>query len=407
MLVFEAALERVLAEMPLLAVERVNLTHAHGRVLRETLRAIGPLPPFDYSAMDGYAVASAELTGSGPWTLPVRGESRAGSQPSKFVAGCACRIYTGAPVPPGADAVVMQEQVETQTDGQNTHARLSTRPAPGQNVRRRGEDLPAGEVALETGTRLGPHQLALCAAVDRSQILVARKPTVTIIPTGDELRRPGSTPKAASVPECNGISIAAMADWAGAVSRVREPVPDRSDPLVRALSEALLDSDLVVTIGGVSVGDHDLVRPALEELGVTLDFYKVKIKPGKPLVFGGTGQRKILGLPGNPASAQLTFRLFGIPALRVMQGEKNPQPRFQSMRLGAAIRQTPGRQGFYCASVRDQSAFVFANQSSGAITSLAWADALVVVPAESEGYEAGETVQVLMLGDRPSGTAGP
>jgi molybdopterin molybdotransferase len=395
MLTFDEALARVLQDAPSLSTETVALKQAHGRVLAETVRAAFPLPPHDYSAMDGYALDAQRLSGEPPWDLLVRGESRTGRIAPPLEPGTACRIFTGATIPEGASAVVMQENVEHLGE----RVRLSVRPTPGEHVRRAGEDLLAGAIVLETGSHLGAYQLGLLAAVDRGTIDVARRPRVTIVPSGDELRAPGSEGRPASIPESNGIAIAALARTAGAMVDVQEPSKDDPDETRRKIAAALDVSDLVVTIGGVSVGDYDVVRPALEAAGVRLDFYKVAIKPGKPLTLGRRGDTVVLGLPGNPVSAQVTFALFGLPLLRRLQRDRRGAPAARPLKLAAPIRQKTGRLGFYAATVVGDVATPLSGQSSGSTTSLAWADALVVVPAECTGYETGELAGVLFLDD--------
>lgn len=395
MLTFEEALARVLDAAPELPSETVLVARAQGRVLAESVVASSDLPPFDASAMDGYAVATSAFAGGPPWDLEVHGESRTGHPVPAYDTGTACRIFTGAPMPPGADAVVMQEDVERH----GSRARFVERPPSGQHVRRAGEDLRRGSPALERGTRLGPYQLGLLAAADRGEVRVARAPRVSVTCTGDELRPPGSAPRPATIPESNGIVVAALARSVGADVDVTGPARDDATA-TRQLLEGLLDrSDLVVTIGGVSVGDHDVVRPALEAAGVELDFYKVAMKPGKPLTFGRRGNAVFLGLPGNPVSAQVTFSLFGLPLLRKMQGEARVTPVPRRIALGAALRQTTGRRGYYAANVRGEKVFPLTKHSSGSTVSLANADALVIVPADSAGYAEGDVADVLLLSE--------
>lgn len=394
MLGFEEALERIVGNAPRTPLERVDLADAVGRVSAEDVLARAPLPPFDYSAMDGYAVDSRELSGSSPHTLRVIGESSAGHGVSALTPRSACRIFTGAAVPPGADAVILQEDV-TITDGAIT---FSTPPSSGENVRRRGEDLDVGQVGIRAGTRLGPLQLGLVAALDYADVAVAKRPRVTVVCTGDELRAPGSTARPGSVPECNGVAVTSLAARAGADARMAPLVGDDEAAIRKTLQQALDSSDLVATVGGVSVGDHDLVRAALEGAGVVLDFWKVRIKPGKPLVHGRRGAVRVLGLPGNPASALVTFMLFGVPLLAAMQGARDlGRARKLRAKLGSRFTQKPGRLGFYRATLKDGVVVPLPNQASGAPTSLAWANVLLVVPETASELDAGTNVEVILL----------
>ena len=395
MLPFDEALRRILSSAPLLASERIGLALAAGRVLAEDLRAHSPLPSFDYSAMDGYALARDSLAGDGPWLLPVRGESRAGALAPVLEPGTTCRIFTGAPLPAGSDAVVMQEEVTREGDA----ARFTAQPNPGAHIRRRGEDLAEGAVALGSGTRLTPFRIGLAAAVDRSELLVTRQPRVTILCTGEELRSPGAPAVPGSIPDSNGPSLAALAASAGGLPIIAPRTGDTLDATEAAIRAALRGSDLLLTVGGVSVGEHDLVRAALARVGAELEFWKVRIRPGKPLAFGRLGDTLILGLPGNPVSAQLTFALFGMPLLRAMQGDQRALPPRGSARLTTALRQKPGRTGFYRARLEGEWAITEQNQASGSTVSLAHADALLILPEESAGLDAGESVEVIRLAE--------
>ncbi len=395
MLPFDEALRKVLALARPVATERVPTARASGRVLAEALVAAGPLPATDHSAMDGYAVATRWLVEGARQKLPVVGESKTGRLPPALSEGSACRIFTGAPLPDGADAVVMQEDVERTGDVITFEAR----PLAGQHVRRAGEDLAAGAVALDRGVRLDPYHLGLAAALDRAHLHVASRPVVTVICTGDELRAAGDAPFPGSIPESNGVSVAAMVAAAGGAPRIAPLVRDDASATQRAIAAALDTSDVVVTVGGVSVGDYDVVRPALEAAGATLELYAVRIKPGKPLTVGRRGRAVVLGLPGNPVSAQVTFALFGMPLLRAMQGDARPVPARVTARLGAPIAHKAGRLGFYRAVLADGQATPLANQSSGAATSMAWANALVVAPEDANGLDAGAEVACIVLSD--------
>ncbi len=393
MLSFDEARLRILSGVARLSAERVPLAEAFGRVLAQDLVAGEPIPPFDHSAMDGFAVATSALTGESPWSVRVVGESRAGSPPPALVSGTACRIFTGAAVPPGADAVVMQEAAPREGDV----IRLDARPRPGQHVRRAGEDLAGGALALASGSRLSAGSIALAAMLDRGEVVVARRPRVTILCTGSELRAPGTARRTPSIPESNSAPLAALARQAGALVRVAPIVCDEQDDTERAIDEALDGTDVLLTVGGVSVGDHDVVRPALERVGVKLDFWKVAIKPGKPLVVGARANARVLGLPGNPASALVTFAMFGVPLLRALQGDARPNAMSLPVRLATARKRSPDRLEFVRAALeRDGDALVarvHGNQSSGAATSLAVSDGLALVPPGSVALEAGASVE--------------
>lgn len=405
MLDFDEARRRLLSAAVSLAGESVPLRAAVGRVLADDVQAETPLPAFDYSAMDGYAVASTELSSpsftkgvGGPNAvadLQVSGESRAGSKAARLPPGTAFRIFTGAPLPEGADSVVIQEN--TRRDGDRVI--LQVLPRPSENVRRAGEDLPRGAVALSHGTRLGPFQLGLLAALDRDTVEVARRPRVAIVSTGDELRPPGSAPVDGTIPESNAVAIRAMAELAGSEVVFQGHVRDDLATAASTFDELLDRADVLVSIGGVSVGDHDVVRAALERAGAALEFWKVAIRPGKPFTFGRRKSALIVGLPGNPVSAQLTFALLGVPLLRALQGDRGAVPLVTRVRLAEPFRQTPGRLGAYRARLEGAVACLQKNQASGSAVSLALADALVLIPADVSGYDAGTLVDAIRLAD--------
>jgi molybdopterin molybdotransferase len=383
MLSVEEARARLLGSARRLATERVSLAESVGRVLAADLVAREPLPPFDCSAMDGYAVAVADLAEAGPGSgvvLPLRGESSAGSVPTRMEARATCRIFTGAPVPLGADTVVMQEHVTAGTDG----VRFEAAPKLGQNVRRAGSDLAQGAVALPAGSRLTPGAIALASMLDLPQVLVARRPRVTVLCTGDELRAPGDTARPGSIAESNSLALAALAAQAGAVTRIAPIVQDEAQAIEAAIEEALEGTDVLITVGGVSVGDHDLVRPALARAGVALDFWRVAIRPGKPLAVGARGAAHVLGLPGNPASALVTWAVFGMPLLRALQGDARPVAMPLRMRLLGSLKRGADRTEFVRARLEMHDGEVVLrahdNQGSGAATNLAASDGLAVVP---------------------------
>ncbi len=389
MLSLEEARAMILAEVPALETETVPLDAALGRVLAVDVHAASPLPPFDYSAMDGYAVCA----GDGALTMPVIGESRAGGPlPTPLARGAAARILTGAPIPARADAVIPQEDVTREGDT----ITVSALPQPGKHIRRAGEDLQTGALALARGTRLTPAQLALVATVDHASVPVARAPRVTILSTGDELRAPGEPARPGSIVDGNSFMLTALAANVGARAtriHVRDDLA-----ATRAAIRAALDSDLILTVGGVSVGDHDHVRDALTAEGVAIDFWRVAIKPGKPLAFGRHGRARVLGLPGNPAAAFVTFLLFAAPLLRAMQGETRTAPRVRAA-LTRARRGTESRTELARARLDGATVDVFDNQASGAVTSIAWCDALAVLPPHTPAFAAGDLVDVYRVSE--------
>jgi len=403
MLSFDEALVRLLDGVSTLDQERIGIFEADSRVLAEELVAPWPLPAFDHSSMDGYALRTADLQGESPYELPVLAESAAGKSAPHVPDGAACRIFTGAPLPPGLDAVIMQEDVTASELGGAPHIRFTTRPPAGAWIRRSGEDLAQGATAVARGERLTPGRLALAASLDRSSLSVVRRPLVTVIGTGDELRSPGEPARPSSIVESNAFFVAAAARRVGAIARLTPFVRDDEQAAGAAIRAALLGCDVLVTIGGVSVGARDIVRPALEAAGVTIDFYKVAMKPGKPLTVGRAGHTLVLGLPGNPASASLTFLLFGVPVLRALQGETLVLPPRRRMRVEGKLSRSAGRMEFARATLHRKGGQEWAelapSQASGAVTSFARAEALAVLESERGDYAGGELLEVIVIAD--------
>ncbi len=402
MLAFDDAVALVTQQVEPVASERVGIFEARDRTLREDITAPIDLPAFDHSAMDGYALSTADL-GPSPHDVEVVGESCAGPQPAGgpvLQAGTLMRIFTGAVLPQGADAVIMQEDVTRLAE----RVRFERAPVAGANVRRRGEDLSAGTVALTSGSHLHTGHIALAATLGRAALTVSRLPLVTILGTGDELRSPGEAREPGTIVESNGLFVKAEAERVGARARLAPFVRDDQTALGRAIDEALSGTDLLVTIGGVSVGDHDLVRPALERAGVRIEFYKVSMKPGKPITFGRRGKTLVLGLPGNPASASLTFVLFGLPLIKALLGRKRVASRanLTPVRVPTGtLRRKPGRTEFARARFdvdgASPVAALLGNQASGAVTSFANAACLVRIEAEIELIRDGDCLPVLPL----------
>lgn len=396
MLDFFAARTQLLHLVRPLPCERMDLRYARGRVLAAEVSSPRDIPSFDNSAMDGYAVAFDDLPSNPVGSvLKVVGESRAGFAGPPLEPNTAQRIFTGAPLPQGADTILIQENVTRQ----ESNIVINEAPVRGVHVRKQGEDIVKGGVVLEAGTRLTPFQLSCLASLDTTTVLVAQRPRVSIVCTGDELRQPGSTDRPGSIPESNAVAIATLAEAAGAEVRLFPLSPDRESELTSIVTQALRVSDVVVTIGGVSVGDYDVVHTALRAANVTTSFWKVGIKPGKPLTVGQHEQTLVLGLPGNPVSAQVTASLFLLPTLRALQGDAQPYPGFVQRRLTADLPQVPGRRGFYRAVVKGDEVTPHLKQGSGAVNSMAFANALVTLHESATGALAGELVDTLLLSE--------
>ncbi|HEY3462274.1 MAG TPA: gephyrin-like molybdotransferase Glp [Gaiellaceae bacterium] len=394
LLTLEEAQEQVLARARPLAVELVPIAEAAGRVTAEDVRARVDLPPFASSAMDGFAVRAADL----PGTLRVAGESAAGTPFAARVApGDAVAISTGAVVPDGADAVVPIEHV-VKTDNS---VEIADASEPGAHVRPRGGDVAAGEVVVPSGARLTPAALAAAAASGVSELSCRRRPRVVVLATGSELVTPGGDLGSGEIYETNSLMLSAALTAAGADVVTVPPVAD-DEPALREALERGLAADVLVTSGGVSVGEHDLVRAVEGELGVEEIFWRVSIKPGKPILFGVRGDTLVFGLPGNPVSSLVGCELFVKPALRALQGLEHPLPRYEPGRLGAALRRTAERDEFVRARSRvDGDALTLdpvIGQESHMIVRSGAADALVHVPRGNGGLEAGSLVRWLRLG---------
>jgi molybdopterin molybdotransferase len=395
-----AAREELLAMAHRLPSEEMALSACEGRVLAEPLVALTPLPARSASSMDGYALRYAEVaSASFPFRLAVRGASMAGHPLAALEAGCACRIATGGELPQGADCVVPQEDVVRHGD----EIELRRAPERGAWVRWRGEDLVEGDTAIERGTRLGPGHVCLAAALDAASLRVSRRPTVSLVCLGDELRAAGSFTRPGSVPDSNGPLLEALLARAGAHVRSHPIVRDDLELATRALTDALAQADVLVTVGGVSVGDADVTKQALERAGATLSFWRIAMKPGKPLCVGQAGAKLVVGLPGNPVSAAVCSTLFVAPLLAAMQGsvEPIPSPLPVTVRVsgGGQLTRRPGRVELLRAklryTLRGLEAVLDKNQASGAAVSLARSDVLVWVPADCTSIHDGDTLTAL------------
>ena len=381
----EEALLQVLAHVVPLGAEEVPVAEAAGRVLAEPGTAAGDLPPFDSSAMDGFAVRAADTPGA----LRVVGQSAAGGPFEGALAeGEAVTISTGAVVPAGADAVVPVERAT----GEVTVERVER----GENVRPTGGDVRAGEVVVEVGTVLRPAQLGALAAAGVPRVRVAQRPRAVVLPTGSELRPPGTPLGPGEIYESNSVLLAAQLASAGAEVTVLPPVADDEDATRDALARGL-ESDVLVTSGGVSVGPHDLVRRLLAELGAREVFWRVAVKPGKPVAYATRGDTLVFGLPGNPVSSFVGFELFVRPALRALQGARDPGPHWLPGRLSVALRRNDHRDELVRARRSGDLLEPIVGQESHMIARSAAADALVLVPRGDGMLDEGAQVRWLQI----------
>jgi molybdopterin molybdotransferase len=388
----DEALEIVLGQVAFLGAEDVPVPGAAGRVLHGPASSVVDLPPFASSAMDGYAVRAADT----PGPLAVVDESAAGSPAGRALGPReAIGISTGAVVPEGADAVVPVEETRREGDEVTVVAVGSS-----DNVRDRGSDVRAGEVVVDGGTLLGAAQLGALAAVGLASVSCARRPRVAVLATGSELRRPGDALGPGEIYESNTTLLSAQLRSAGAEPVVLAPAAD-DEAATRAALEKGLRHDVLVSSGGVSMGEHDLVRGALAALGSRELFWRVAVKPGKPVSFGVAGSTLVFGLPGNPVSSLVGFELFVRPALRALQGHRAPGPRYLPGVLGAAVRRDEGRDQLLRARSRvDGAALVLdplTGQESHMIGRAASADALVLVRRGAGELPAGTAVQYLPI----------
>jgi len=395
----DAALARILsalADTGPLPAERAPLGEALGRALAEELVAGTALPPFDAATMDGYALRAADVRRAGV-SLPVAFTVYAGHPSARPLPKRSCaRILTGAPLPRGADSVEQQE--ECAPDGDRVAFR---RPAVrGRFVRPRGSDVAAGTVALPRGEPLDAGALALAASLGRTSLRMHRRPRVAILPTGDELAPSGRRPGPGRVVESNGLALAAAAWEAGAEPDVLPPVADDPRALARAL-RAVRRHDAIVTVGGVSVGDRDLVRAALEAAGARIDFWRVAMRPGKPFAFGRWGRAAVFGLPGNPASALVTFELFVRPALRLLAGLRGSGRLLLPARLSERVEKPAGLAVYLRVRLRREGSALVAQplptQVSGNLSSAALLDGLAILPAGRAAVGRGATLEVIVL----------
>jgi len=409
----DAALEIVLSSVSRLETERAALRDCLGRVLAEDVRADEDIPPFDNSAMDGFAVIADDTQGAArdnPRRLEVVAEQPAGKMTTQAVTpGAAIRIMTGASMPRGADAVVVVEDTDSQAGDVVIYREVSR----GANVRRAGEDVKRDQVVLREGTRIGPAQMGMLASVGMTEVQVFRKPRVAIITTGDELVDASERPGPGQIRNGNQYSLLGQTLLAGAEVSLLERVGDDKEQIERALSRAAAGSDLVIVCGGVSVGDYDYVRDVLAKLG-EIRFWKVAIKPGRPLVFGHIKDRPVFGVPGNPVSCMVTFDLFVRPALRRMMGDESECHKVVRGGVTEDLRHKPGLREFVRAvttySLPTQgragegsegvyTARPIPKRGSGMLSSMVEANSYIVLSEETGDVPCGDTVEIILFAD--------
>ncbi len=399
------ALDEALAELlaraaPLQGSDSVSTFDADGRVLAEEVVSGLQVPPDDNSAMDGYAVRSAELADEGV-VLRVSQRIAAGSSGCALEPGTVARIFTGAPVPAGADAVVMQEDCEPLADREG-YVSVRQLPRPGQWIRRAGEDVTRGATVLSKGERLTPAELGLAASIGRDTLQVARRPRVALFSTGDELVMPGEVAPAQMRPgaiyNSNRFFLRALLLRLGCEVSDLGIVPDQRDATLDALRSASQGHDLILTSGGVSVGEEDHIKPAVQQLG-TLDLWQIAMKPGKPFAYGRVGEAHFMGLPGNPVSSFLTFLLLVRPFLLRLQGMNDVAPKSIAATAHFTWPRADKRREFL--RVRRNAAGgldLFANQSSGVLTSAVWGDGVVDNPS-GQTIAHGDTVRFIAFSE--------
>ena len=394
------ALAELLAHArPLPGSDEVSTFDADGRVLAQAVVSALQVPPQDNSSMDGYAVRSVDVPRAGT-ALRVTQRIPAGASGSAVQPGCAARIFTGAPIPPGADAVVMQEDCATGADASDL--RVDRVPQPGQWIRRAGEDVTLGATVLAPGQRLSPAELGLAASVGMATLKVQRQPRVALFSTGDELVMPGEVAPAAMPPgaiyNSNRFFLRSLLVRLGCVVTDMGIVPDQRAATVEALRSAALTHDVILTSGGVSVGEEDHVKPAVAELG-RLDLWQIAIKPGKPFASGRIGEAHFLGLPGNPVSSFVTFLLLVRPFILSLMGVQRVAAPGMQLRADFDWPRADRRREFLRVRRNPQGGVdLFPNQSSGVLTSVVWADGIVDNPP-GQTIARGDAVRFMALSD--------
>ena len=387
----DALAQLLAAATPIADTQSLATFDADARVLAEDVVSALQVPPQDNSSMDGYALRVQDVAAPGV-EMQVSQRIPAGASGAELQPGTVARIFTGAPIPAGADAVVMQEEcmAVAGAEGDTARVQVNASPVPGQWIRRAGEDVTQGAVVLEKGQRLGPAELGLAASIGRDSLTVVRRPRVALFSTGDELVMPGSVAPQDMPPgaiyNSNRFFLNSLLRRMGCEVTDFGIVPDRLDATVQALRDASAAHDVILTSGGVSVGEEDHIKPAVQSLG-SLDLWQIAIKPGKPFAYGQVGAAHFIGLPGNPVSSFVTFLLLVRPFLLRLQGVADVTPQGASMRADFDWPRADKRQEFLRVRRNAESGLdLFANQSSGVLTSAVWGDGLVDNPA-------GQTIQ--------------
>jgi molybdopterin molybdotransferase len=397
MITVDQALSMVLGQVQPLGSESVPIQEAYRRILTEDVRADIDLPPFDRARMDGYAVRSADVS-TAPVTLRVIGEIAAGAQFDRNInSDEAVKIFTGAPVPAGADAV--QKVEVTRANGQMVEILESVKP--GQFITPHASEVASGEVVAEAGGEIGPAEMAVLASFGYANVRVGRRPRVAVMSTGSELVDVSLKPSGAQIRNSNSYTLAAYAERAGALVDIRETVEDTAEATRNALIEASDNHDIVITSGGVSMGDYDLVKAALKDIGAEIFFDKVIIRPGKPIVFARRSNTYFFGLPGNPVSTSVTFNVFVRPAIRKMQRETSPCLPTVSARLSGIVRDSSSRRSYLPGriSIQEGRAIVEPLKWGGSSDLVAFmrANAMIVVREDLHEIAEGALADVVLL----------
>jgi len=395
MLTFEEARGLILANVAPLGRERVPIAAVSGRVIAEDVRAPRDMPQWDNSAMDGYAVRSADC--AGPSTLKLTGYQAAGDAVSPKVAqGCAVKIMTGSPIPEGCDAVVPFEEAEEAGGFVKTLAPVK----PRAHIRFRGEDVKSGDRIIPDGTILRPPEISMLASFGMVSVPVYLKARVAVLSTGDELVEPGESVQPGKIVNSNSFSLAAAIEEAGAVPTRLGIAPDDKEILREKVREGL-EADALITSAGVSAGDRDFVREVLAEMSVKEVFWKVDIKPGRPTAFGVKDGKPVFALPGNPVSSLITFEVFVRPALLKMMGHSDPLKRPVKAKLMEPIRKKAGKTHFFRVRIAVEEgeyvAWTSGDQNTGILRTMVQANGIAILPAEKTVFEAGEKIDVYLL----------